>query len=865
MNTRNRFHILSVALMSISLLGIGCLVGSDDGSGAAPGTEEANLIDPLFEATAGAKKVAVGDIDGDGLEDLVSISDESQRVQIHLYNGSNAEFNTYTIAGGAPLSRLNDVEIVDMNGDGKLDIVVLINDTGFEPAGEATKASSFALLIQGDDPTDPNDWSQMPAAGRSTPANITFGGNDTGAADMVVGELDGENGPDIAILSNESDFARVRLFPNPGPALVLQQEVWQSQTIELDASDMSAAALSDLDADGDLDIVMSVPMAKSFNIRWLQNPLVESNAQEDTVPTFFQDQVDPLFEASAGAKAVVLGDINGDGIEDAVSIHEESQPVQIHLRDPDTGYFETTSIAGGGPLARMNDVDLADLNADGKLDIVVLVNDTGFMPPKPDRRCGTGTLSPDRQGALSFLIQGDDPTDPSDWTQVDAWLVSTNETGLTDMVVDDFDNDSLPDIAVLSNEPFEEDCVNTFAYLFLNPGVANAADANQWDGTAIEADVNDLSRIESADLDRDGDSDLVLSAPTAKTFNIRWLRNRNNGATWDSEFLGQQDLGGDFLKIGDIDGDGNLDVAAASVNDALIQWFRNPGPTALAVGATQVPFNVFTIGTTGGEINQLQLTDLNGDGDLDAFVTMLNGRIAGFLQEDDPEQQWSNFTILDLVEDVEIGRSGFTDFDGDGKIDFVAPINRDGLTSDEIGVFLSTSGSRWERRFIAQQEGGANYLAVGDIDGDGLDDVIAAHSTESLTQWFRNPGQARLACNAQQVPWEVFTMFQFSEETQVNEGNGGAPELNQVAVADINNDGDLEVFVTGSGTAYRLDRQDDAPEAIWSAVPVFTTDPVAEIGEVGFLDLSGDGILDYITPINREGLSGDMLVFFPGN
>lgn len=859
MNTRNALHALPVALIGTGLLVIGCIGLLD------PDSDDVETIDPVYEATAGARGVALGDINGDGLTDMASISAESQPVQIHLRNALSGEFDTYSIAGGAPLSQLNDVELADMNGDGKLDIVVLINDTGFMPVGEAVKASSFALLVQGDDPTDPDAWSQMPTPGRSTPANLTLGSNDTGAADMVVGELDGINGPDIAILSNESEGTRVRLFANPGADFVLTEEVWQSETIELDASDMSAAELSDLDVDGDLDIVMSVPIAKSFNIRWLQNPLIESvESEEDAFPTFFQDQVDPLFEATAGAKAVVLGDIDGDGIEDAASIHEESQPVQIHLRNATTGYFETISIAGGGPLSRMVDIDLVDMNADGRLDIVIAVNDTGFAPPKPPRRCATGTLTPDRQGALNFLIQGTDPRDPSDWTQVDAFRVSTNETGVTDMVVDDFNNDSLPDVALLSNEPFEEDCVYTFTYLFLNPGAANVTDANQWINTTIESDVNDMSRIESTDLDRDGDMDLIVSVPTAMTFNMRWLRNRNNGADWDRELVGQQDGGADYIKIGDVDSDGNLDVAVASIADGLVQWFQNPGPVNLTVGAMQVPWYVYTIGTVGGEINQLQLADLDDDGQLDGFVSTTSGVISGFLGGEEVEQQWTPFTIVNLDEDMEIGRVGFTDFDADGQIDFVAPLNRDGLTNDELAIFLSTSGSRWVRRLIGQQDGGANFLDVGDIDGDGFEDVIASHADESLTQWFRNPGSTRLATNAQQVPWEVFTIFQFSEETQINDNAPGAPELNQIEVIDLNGNGDLECFVTGSGTAFRFDREAD-PEAVWSARPIFTTDPLAEIGGVGFIDVTGDGLLDYVAPIDREGLTLDIVVVFPGS
>src|SRR5204863_1232375 len=127
-------------------------------------------------------------------------------------------FDTISVGGAAPLSRTVKIVLADMNGDGKLDIVVLVHDTGFVPPPSTSLEGAVVLLLQGADPRDPHQWQRV------VPANMRIGTDDVGFVDMVVADIDGQLGPDIVVASNESSAIRhLYLFPNPGPARVADQ------------------------------------------------------------------------------------------------------------------------------------------------------------------------------------------------------------------------------------------------------------------------------------------------------------------------------------------------------------------------------------------------------------------------------------------------------------------------------------------------------------------------------------------------------------------------------------------------------------------------------------------------------------------
>lgn len=411
-------------------------------------------------------------------------------------------------------------------------------------------------------------------------------------------------------------------------------------------------------------------------------------------------QLDPLLESTAGARVIAAADMNGDGLNDFVSGSAESQPIQVHLRTGAAVAYTTATIAGGAPISTMYDLGIADFNADGRPDVAVLVNDTGFVPV-------TNAL---KRGAVVLLFAPVDPASTGNglaWASVTinaTFILPNDVTGLTDFAIADMDGVNGPDIVLASNEiTTTTNSATKRVYLFLNPGGAAAANGANWITTtnALVSDVPGVKAVKVADLDGDADLDVVVTYPSAKSQNISWLINPlvesglaalTNG-NWVSRTIGEQreltqpgDVqvpGADFLGLGDLDGDGAIDAVVAHQSLGVIQWFRNPGTATVQL--VNFPWEVFNIGktATGSTLNQLQVVDLDLDGTRDVFITG-SGNMAGFERRTNVQDYWQPFTITGSNPVATIGKCAFSDVDGNALLDVIAPMDRAGITNDQF-------------------------------------------------------------------------------------------------------------------------------------------------------------------------------------
>ncbi|MHC4353398.1 MAG: FG-GAP repeat domain-containing protein [Planctomycetota bacterium] len=170
---------------------------------------------------------------------------------------------------------------------------------------------------------------------------------------------------------------------------------------------------------------------------------------------------------------------------------------------------------------------------------------------------------------------------------------------------------------------------------------------------------------------------------------------------------------GEDLDFGDIDRDGDMDLLLGDI------WLRNDGDA----------WPTFRMGKiTKGEPDRVDLADVNGNGQLDAIVSLeLGTDIWWFEAPGDPTRAWTQHKL------GVIAGQGFSmdtaDFDGDGDPDVVIGEHR-GKTENRVVVFENTAnGSIWRRHVI--DKGPKNQIdhhdgtqAV-DLDNDGDLDIIS--------------------------------------------------------------------------------------------------------------------------------------------
>jgi hypothetical protein len=227
------------------------------------------------------------------------------------------------------------------------------------------------------------------------------------------------------------------------------------------------------------------------------------------------------------------------------------------------------------------------------------------------------------------------------------------------------------------------------------------------------------------DLDGDGDLDAVVS--TDQLPQTVWL-NDGTGSFSTHPSTPSFDDGSTFrTALGDLDGDGDLDaVVTHSAGGAETAWLNN-GTGSFSAHPTTPSFGA-------GDSRDAALGDLDGDGDLDAIISNFSGQ---------PETAWLNdgtggfsaHAATPAFGDGDSLDAALADMDGDGDIDaFVANFSGQPET-----VWLNDGTGSFSAHPLAPGfgAGDSRAVALGDLDGDGDPDAVVANP-DAETVWLND-------------------------------------------------------------------------------------------------------------------------------
>jgi hypothetical protein len=335
----------------------------------------------------------------------------------------------------------------------------------------------------------------------------------------------------------------------------------------------------------------------------------------------------------------------------------------------------------------------------------------------------------------------------------------------------------------------------------------------------ITTEANLPVRVVCGDINGDGNIDVALASRSFSTpYNLAWLENTNGkGEFGDINLIGT--MSETYrINLADLDNDGDLDAMGATVFLDIISWYEN-----LDGLGNFGPRNIISNIADGA--HDVIGADIDNDGDMDVISASNNSGLAWY-ENLDGQGNFSTPKIINNI--IDSSRSVVAvDMDGDGDMDILGNARQPAQifwmeNMDGLGTFGTM-------HIILEMGFYANTVFAVDVDGDNDIDVFSATPYINEVAWFENLdglgnfGSKNLITNTLSQPYAVYvedldndgdndvlatSVDPFGGELVWFENLDGLGTFStknsidsdlvfprDVYAADIDNDGDMDVFV----------------------------------------------------------------------
>jgi hypothetical protein len=637
------------------------ILGKGDGTFQTPISLNISATGIFWEA------IATGDFTSGHLLDVAvwAVNANTGNSELHIFLGNGAGSLTYNATYAAPNSSNanpgpNNLVAMDVNGDGKIDIVAMTPYNGV-----------YVFLGNGD------GTFQAPIANATVCTNAI--GN---CESMAVGDLNGDGKPDLAFQSNDTTGGGISILLNTG------------------SGTFGSAA-------------------------------------------YYPVAISGVF-AGAG---IAIGDVNGDKKPDIVVGSAGGATAIVYLNQG-AGTFKVSGTVGSIPLNPTNNVVLADINNDKKLDIVV----------------------PDPFGDV-YTFYG---TGKGTFTAGQVYpLQSCNDCSNFLVAVADFNGDGTLD--VLDTDGFFTNTVS----LGRGDGTFQTAQSFPF---ALEGQYQNIA---VADFNGDGIPDVAAQGVTSGSVAV--VLGAQHG-TLAAKQLITSVCTNTFtygIAAGDVNGDGKADVVAVFGGGS--DSCNHEVAVLLGLGTGKFKKAAFypTGAGTNAQEEEVYLVDVNGDAKLDIVIANSDGTLSVLLNKGNGT--YTTEALVPAVANLFYQESlTFADFNGDGKMD-IALTSRGAYST--VWVLPGNGNGTFGAPIQTQTSYVVDAAVAGDFNKDGKPDLLATingiPNCGSGAQFLQGNGNGTFTAGA------------------INCLGGGAFSNAPVA-ADFNADGNLDVIIPYSAGNFEL-------------------------------------------------------------
>lgn len=630
-------------------------------------------------AALGAYSVIVGDLDGDGKPDIISTNNYGISVFRNISSAGSISFNSMLLfaAGQYP----SDVTMSDLNGNGKADIIV-------------TNGNDKILVLNN----------------TSVAGNITFDASQnvgsvySGVA-VEAADLDGDNKPEIAVSSFNGDA--IAILKNNSTAGTISF----AGPVYLTTSQPWGVQLADMNGDGKLDVV-----CPQFSLQ--QNVSVFRNTSSGSL------SFDAAVNYYTGGKNFALGiaDLRNSGIPDIITLQREINAIAFlknKANDPPTLTSFSPISAGQGYSITITGTNLSSVTAVSfggvpatSLNIISSTSMTAMV--------GTGAT-----GDVVINSPSGSASKPG--------FIFTNAPSISSFIPL---SGPVGQVVKVSGTNFSTIPGNNIVYFGAVKAVVTSVSA-----TALFVTVPAGATYESISVTTNG-----YTVYSKQAFNVTFLDGDITLSTFMEKInrFDGYESGLESIHIADIDGDGLSDIIVplhgTVYSDVMFfdsfAVYRNTTVNGIISFAMRVTFK-----TTGSMSINVATADFNSDGKLDVAVT--NQAFVGNYADIDIFRNTSVPGSISFASAVVINAGAYPnhvsigDLDGDGKPDIA-------VAGGEPGFYVlknASSGSTLSfinRQFIPIVNSSVLSVCISDIDGDNKPDVLATSTISNQVGVFRN-------------------------------------------------------------------------------------------------------------------------------